>query len=83
MMGDNWYGDNYDSNVVTTSKATSFSYNPITGEFSDEDTKTSMINDWQQDLIPKIQSVRDFSILNSIIPQLQSATDEDEATEPI
>ena len=42
-----------------------------------------MINDWQQDLIPQIQSERDFSILNSILPKLQSTNDEDQATEHI
>ena len=42
-----------------------------------------MINKWQQDLIPQIQSERDFSILNSILPKLQSTNDEDEATEHI
>ena len=56
---------------------------PLTKIIFDEDIKTSMINDWQQDLIPKIQSERDFSILNSILPKLQSTNDEDEGTVPI
>ena len=73
----------FDNSVNPLNSEHSLSRSVSTKSIFDEDTKTSMINDWQQDLIPHIQSERDFSILNSILPKLQSTNDEDEATEHI